>query len=146
MFGFCVWYRVFDISINNIIEILSTKFNTNKHKGHITIGMEMNDKESLELYNAVKDKILFKKVGVLYRTICDNFYTIQQDYVGDSKTYHISLVYRENQEFSLSEIQHVKDLYKLPDEIKNIKIERWLCDSTCCLDWRLLDSKKVIVL
>jgi hypothetical protein len=114
MFGYCVWYKINDTRINNIIKEISKIVNSDSFPGHITINSKLNIEEAEKIFDKnMKNGIpYFIKIGDIYQTRDNNFYALQIDYLhngeNQKRNYHISLAYRLDKPFSNNEIEKVR--------------------------------------
>jgi hypothetical protein len=142
MFRHCLWYRVYNKDIVNLINTLSRLFNTNPYFPHLTIEHSLSLIESKKKFHTIKNKKLptFTMLGKPYQTKTRNFYAIQQDYCSSfldtSKIFHISLAYKVGSPFTEKQIAML-DNYHIPNIIipSDMNIELWNCDSVITLDW-----------
>jgi len=134
MFGFCVWGELNPVSIfYTINRQLAYKCNSQIHNPHITLDYNI-DINNTNLSNYKLDK--YNKIGKVYQTQNQNFYSLQQDYSNKTNTYHVSLAYKVNKEFTNEHLKFANtlDIPKIiyPDQLsKNI----WNCDSLFTSEW-----------
>lgn len=145
MFKYCVWYRVYNKDLINLMKSLSKKFKTYSHLPHLTVQHSLNKQDSFQLFHHMKNFRIpnFVLIGKPYQTVSEDFFAIQQDFIDSSlkgsKVFHISLVYRVGFKFSKKELDLVNELM-IPHFIDNkqIKLELWKCDSKFCFNWKKL--------
>ena len=97
MFGCCIWAELKPCHIfNTINRLLASKSNSQIHNPHITLDYNINLKNQNILDNYTLNK--YVKIGKIYQSNKDNFYSLQQDYINcsddnDIKLYHVSVAY-----------------------------------------------------
>jgi hypothetical protein len=140
MFGFCIWAELIPSHIfYTINRLLASKSNSQIHNPHITLDydVKLKNQNILNNYKACK----LTKIGEVYQTNTDNFYSLQQDYFNlsidnDIKLYHISLAYKVDYPFTEQDINFANTLdipaIIYPDEFE---ISLWNCDSVYTQRW-----------
>jgi len=137
MFGVCIWYEIIKSHIfYNLNKTLAIKCGCNLHNPHITINYNPVNKND---YNLDNYKLYdFYKVGEVYQTHNENFYSLQQDYVmkNSPKKYHVSLIYKVDTKFTDNEINYANTL-DIPSIIKSNEIKKtiWNCDNVDTKLW-----------
>lgn len=137
MFGICLWFQLIPShNVNNLIKNISNNFNTQSYLGHLT--MEYNLQNNINLNNYILDD--FHKIDKPYKTQNKNFYSIQQDYLLNNninKRYHISIIYKQNKDFSNEELNYLLNI-DLDNVIKkkDIIIKVMNCNSLFPNDWK----------
>lgn len=139
MFGYCIWYAIFNKNIINIINSLSITFKTENYQPHITYLMNLDKNKAEKIFNDgninTKD---FCIKGYVYQTCLNNFYALQQDFIDENnKLYHISLAYRNFKKFTNKELilaQSMINFNKINK--KDIKILLYNCDSRFQKNWK----------
>ena len=137
MFGVCIWFELIKPhSFFNLTRILAIKCVCNSHNPHITINYNPVNKTD---YNLDNYKLLdFYKVGDVYQTCNQNFYSLQQDYVmkTNPKKYHVSLIYKVDTKFTDNEIKYANSL-DIPTIINSNEIKKtiWNCDNVDTQLW-----------
>ena len=140
MFGYCIWGELKPENIYyKINRILSNKCNSQIHNPHITLDYNVNLKNQNILDNYKLNK--YVKIGKIYQSNKDNFYSLQQDYINcsdenDIKLYHVSLAYKVNKAFTNYDIYYANTL-QIPAIIypNQINISLWNCDSIYTTKW-----------
>lgn len=140
MFGFCIWAELIPSHIfYTINRLLASKSNLQIHNPHITLEYNVNLKNKSILNNYKPSK--FNKIGEVYQSNNNNFYSLQQDYINSSidndiKLYHVSLAYKVNYPFTEHDIYFANTL-DIPSIIKpnEIEISLWNCDSVYTQRW-----------
>ena len=139
MFGCCIWAELIPSHIfYTINRLLGSKCNSQLYNPHITLDydVDLKNKNILENYELSK----FNKIGEVYQTNNENFYSLQQDYINSSvdniKIYHISLAYKVDYPFAEQDINFANTL-DIPSIINpnEIKISLWNCDSVYTNRW-----------
>mgnify|MGYP001217002793 CR=1 FL=1 len=139
MYGNCTWYQLSSThSLNSIINNFCQLFGYNQFNAHMTIEYNVDDKIDTTKYS----KYNFVKHNNIYKTLENNIYCIQQDYITEEipkKIYHISLAYKQNSDFTIRETEFLNSM-KLPDRIKKeeITIHLWNCNSANPKKWKLI--------
>ena len=139
MFGFCIWaelkpHHIF-YTINRLLE---SKSNSQIHNPHITLEYDVNLKNKNILNNYKPSK--FNKIGEVYQSNTENFYSLQQDYINTSdnniKLYHVSLAYKVDYPFKEQDINFANAL-DIPSIINydELEISLWNCDSVYTKRW-----------
>lgn len=141
MFGYCIWFKVLDEQIINILKELSIVFKTISYPPHLTIHYNKNKREAEILFNKQQNIKIpnFKKIGTVYQTSDNDFNALQQDYIDieENKTYHISLTYRNFKLFTKEEIDIAQTMIDKTDNIdkKYIEIKLYNCNSRFPDNW-----------
>ena len=139
MFGFCIWAELNPSHIfYTINRLLASKSNSQIHNPHITLeyDVNLNNKNILDNYKLNK----YTKIGEVYQTNSDNFYSLQQDYINSSidniKLYHVSLAYKVDYPFTEQDINFSNTL-QIPYIIypHQLNISLWNCNSVNTNEW-----------
>jgi len=140
MFGFCIWAELIPSHIfYTINRLIASKCNSQIHNPHITLDYDIDIKNK----NIMKNYKLceFNKIGEVYQTNNENFYSLQQDYINSTindniKLYHVSLAYKVNVPFTQEDINFANalDISSLikPNELE---ISLWNCDNIYTNRW-----------
>jgi len=151
MFGKCLWFRYTGWlpDINLIILNISKQLNSFNYPSHITIraNVASNELRSIVSYYRSIPKPFFT-VGKLTQTVAvgsqgNKFYALQRAlYLNGStfqvSTYHMSLAYRINKEFSAEELTYVDTMTKNIHKINgsDLSIELWDCQHLYPSQWK----------
>ena len=143
MFKYCIWYKIFDERIINLILRLSTLFNTQSYHPHLTLFSKLDKNRSDLLYKKFKKEKIpnFKKLGRVYQTSENNFHAIQQDFIDsiNNNVFHISLAYRNFKGFTEEELFVAENNFNIDFiNCKNIKVSLYNCDSRFTKDWKII--------
>ena len=144
MFKYCIWFKVLDQQIINILKRLSITFNTIQYPPHMTIHYFKSKRDAEKLFDKQLTMKIpsFKKIGNVYQTSNNNFNSLQQDYIDDSekKTYHISLAYRNFRLFTKKEIDIAQSMIDKTENIdkKHIEIKLYNCNSRFPDNWECI--------
>ena len=153
MFGTCLWFRYVGWlpDINLIIRNIAQQLKSFSFPAHITIRSNVAQTEihSIVPYYRSIPKPFFT-VGKLKQTVTvgshgNKFYALQRDlYLNGStfqvSTYHMSLAYRINKEFSSQEMTYVDTMTKNIHKINgtDLSIELWNCQHLHPTKWQPL--------
>ena len=139
MFGYCIWYKILDKHMINLIKEIALVLNTNSYNPHLTIkyNLKTPNLKLLEIYKKKKHPI-FQIYGNIYQTEENQFYAIQQDYVNlnDNELYHVSLAYNDGKKFTDMEINSVKKIIdKTELTFNDVNVKLYNCNSKNCKAW-----------
>jgi len=146
MFQYCVWYSLHrDHLLYKLVGTLSNLLNTTYFHAHITLAsrLSVHDAERIYKERCNMTKPWFSIVGTPYQTKTDQFYAVEQKCLmygikglGD---FHVSLAYRNNEEFTDKEVQQIAELVPVDCMYgHNLYLSLNDCRSTMPLHWRQL--------
>lgn len=147
MFGTCLWFQLIENhNINSIIKDTSKKFKTQCYLGHITMEYNIKNDISINPNNYILKDL--HKIDKPYKTKNNNFYAIQQDYLfgnDTKKRFHISIIYRQNKDFTSDELDYLLKI-NLDNIIKknDIIIKIMDCNSIFPEEWKDITHKYLI--